>query len=395
MRKKIFRAMIVFLVFQMVMIPSSWAGQVVIEELSAWAKKAIAQEKNISIVTAPNTIGVLYFHNKTGQAKFDPLQKGLPLMLMTDLAKVDEIQVMERVKLQALVEELDLGVSGLVDSNSAPRIGRLLGVRFLEGGEIFSGQTTDFQIDPTLLDVPDNMAFTQDGVQGDLNDLISIEKEILFEIIRLMSIKLTPEQKTDLEKPLSTSVAALLFLFKGIDAGDAGNYKMAADFYQTALEEDPTLDMARDALKEVKQFNLKTKQAEEPAQAKAEKTAPKGGGSGGKWVIGLLAISAAAAGAAALAGGGTDKEKPPPSPPPPSTGCRVVSTSPTNGSSGVSRDLSRVSFNFSTSMNTTGQISSNSSDWVINSNAFPEWSNGLRTLTIEREDDNRLPSGFR
>lgn len=397
MRKKLLHAMIAFLVFQMVMTPASWAGQVVTEELSSWAKNAIEQEKTISAVTAPNTIGILYFHNNTGQANFDPLQKGLPLMLMTDLAQVDEIQVVERVKLQALVEELDLGVSGLVDSQTAPRVGKLLGVRFLEGGEIFTGQITELQIDPNLLDVPDNLVFAQDGVQGDLNELISIEKEILFDIIRLMKIKLTPEQKADLEKPLSISVAALLLLFKGIDASDAGNYEMAADFYQKALKEDPTLDIAKDALKEVKELNLQTKKAEEPIKAKAEKTVPKAGGSAGKWALGLLAVGGLAAGAAALAGGGLNEEEPTPTPTPTPTprpgSCRVVSTLPVKGSRGVSRDLSRVSINFSASMNRTGQVSSNSSDWAINQNAFTRWSNNSRTLTIERQGDNRLPAG--
>ena len=67
-------------------------------------------------------------------------------MLITDLSKIKGIKVLERVKMQALVEELGLGISGLVEAKTFPRVGRLLGAQHLVGGDIVKGKMEDFQL---------------------------------------------------------------------------------------------------------------------------------------------------------------------------------------------------------------------------------------------------------
>ena len=91
-----------------------WAGEVVNKDMRAWAKKALEEEKALKAAPTRNTLAVPYFQNKTGQLDLDPLQKGIALMLMTDFSKIKGFQVVERVRLQALVEELGLRTSGLV-----------------------------------------------------------------------------------------------------------------------------------------------------------------------------------------------------------------------------------------------------------------------------------------
>ena len=84
----------------------SWAGQVVTPEIKAWARKAVEGERELKAPPGRNTLAVLYFKNQTGQPEIDPLQKGIALLLITDLSKVKSLQVVERAQLQALVEEL-------------------------------------------------------------------------------------------------------------------------------------------------------------------------------------------------------------------------------------------------------------------------------------------------
>ena len=120
----------------------------VTDDARTWAKQAVAQEKALKAVTVANTVAVLYFFNRTGQPDLDPLQKGLTVMLITDLSKVKSLTVVERVRLQALAEELKLGVSGLVTENTAPRVGKLLGAHWLVGGNFARGpaQPTSNQV---------------------------------------------------------------------------------------------------------------------------------------------------------------------------------------------------------------------------------------------------------
>ena len=228
MRKQLYGlwAPILFCAFVFVL-PVS-AGQVVTEELSKWAKEAIASEQTLTVEPTSKSIAVLYYQNQTGNAAFSPLQKGMTVMLITDLSKLrdfeehKDLKVVERGRLQAILEEVELGETGLVDIDTAPRMGKLLGARYLAGGDILKGSVTELQMEPSMIDVSGNATFEQASAEGDLADLISMEKAILFEIVRSMKVELTAEQKERLETPLSTNVDALMDYFKGIEASDKG-----------------------------------------------------------------------------------------------------------------------------------------------------------------------------
>ncbi len=235
---------------------SSQAGQVVTQEVKSWAKKAIEEEKTPQAVPSRNTVAVPYFRNRTGRTDLDPLQKGIPLMLMTDLSRVKGLQVVERVRLQALMEELGLGKSGLVEAQTAPRIGRLLGAKWLVGGTISGEQVPRIQIQSAPLDVPDQKILGQSVAEGDLEDLFRIEKDLLFEIVRLLNIKLEPGEEEELRKPCSVNLRALLSLFRAIEASDFKDYEKAGEFYDRALKEDPNICEARGALQELKSLGL-------------------------------------------------------------------------------------------------------------------------------------------
>lgn len=239
-------------------ISNASAGQIVSDDDRAWAKTAISQEQSQETVAARNTLAVLAFQNKSGQASLDPLQKGFAFMLMTDLHQVEGLQVVERVRLQALLEELKLGASGIVDSNSAPRVGKLLGASYLVGGDITSGQAPEIGIASDLLQVKDQSSLGRPSAGGQIEKIFDMEKKVLFEIIELLKVRLTREQRERLKKPLTTSYQALLYLSMGLDASDRGNYGAADFYYRKALEHDPKITPAANAIKELQDLKLVT-----------------------------------------------------------------------------------------------------------------------------------------
>ncbi|MCC6544575.1 MAG: hypothetical protein IT392_08760 [Nitrospirae bacterium] len=261
MKKKlsILSGLLIFIFLLIISIPpSSRAGQVITEDARLWAREVLKEEKDLKAVEGQNTLAVLYFHNKTRQLELDPLQKGLTLMLITDLSGVKDLQVVERGRLQALIEEMKLADSGLVEPGTAPRIGKLLGAQWLVGGDLTAGQPSQLQIQSHLLQVPANKIVGDPIAKGELTNLFIMEKEILFELIKLLKIKVTSEEKVKLETPLSTNINALIPLFQGIDESDRGNYKKAAQLYEKALNEDPKLGAAKEAIDELKGLGLIT-----------------------------------------------------------------------------------------------------------------------------------------
>src|ERR1700712_200268 len=53
------------------------------------------------------TVAVLYFDNHTGKPDYDPLGKGIAAMMISDLGAVQEIQLLERDRMQDMVKEMD------------------------------------------------------------------------------------------------------------------------------------------------------------------------------------------------------------------------------------------------------------------------------------------------
>ncbi len=231
---------------------TSWGGQMVSEKDKAWARLAVRQEKSFKQDSGLKTLAVLYFHNKTGWPKLDLLQKGMSIMLTTDLSKVKEIQLVERVKIQALVTELGFGVSGLVARDKAPRMGRLLGATLVVGGNIVKEDADSFKLESGLLTVPTEAMLGEPAVQGKLlAELFRMEKDLLFEIIRLLKLELSPDLRAELKEPLTDSIDALIHFLEAVEKSDQKDYDGAIESYKRALADDPGLEMAIAGVREL------------------------------------------------------------------------------------------------------------------------------------------------
>lgn len=233
--------------------PRADAGQLVSPADREWAKKAVAEEKSLSVPAGKNTIAVLYFRNGTGDPSLDPMRKGIPLLLVTDLSGVPGLSVIERTRLQALTEETDLGATGLVEAGTAPRAGKLLGARWLVGGDIGREKPTRIDLTTNVADVPAGTTSGKTSAGGEIERLFEVEKDLLFGVLKLLDVKVSPEEEQRLRKPCSRSSTALAALFLGVDAGDRGELDKAEGYYRKALQVDPGVCIASDALREIEE----------------------------------------------------------------------------------------------------------------------------------------------
>jgi len=95
-------------------------------QLQDEVKLAIQQESTLTNEKPePNTIAVQAFSNR-GDANYAALAKGIAALVITDLSKVPGLKVLERQKVQKLMDEIRLGESGLVSQESMLKAGRLM-----------------------------------------------------------------------------------------------------------------------------------------------------------------------------------------------------------------------------------------------------------------------------
>lgn len=95
-------------------------------QLQQEVQAAVAREQEVSSAPPePDSIAVQAFVNR-GDEQYRAMAKGLAAMIIADLTKVPGLKVLEREKVQLLVDEMKLGDAGLANPDGAVRSGRLM-----------------------------------------------------------------------------------------------------------------------------------------------------------------------------------------------------------------------------------------------------------------------------
>src|SRR5438093_8706241 len=200
-------------------------------------------------------IAVLPFDNSGsyGQDKesFDALQKGIAGMLISELAANPAARVVERTEIQKLLEEQNLGATSRLDPQTAAKVGKLVGARYVITGA-FIDFYGDFRLDARIVNAETGEIVK---VESDL-----MQREHLFDIIRNMATRLMkdtnlpplPKQASDQRMSRQIPTEALTFYSKALLYQDRGQKDKAIEMYQRALAVFPEYAEAQQGLQRVR-----------------------------------------------------------------------------------------------------------------------------------------------
>ena len=213
------------------------------------ARQALANERTLDTRQFPErSIAVLNFRNLGGNAGFDPLAKGLADMVITDLSQVKTLNVIERQRMQALMEEMGLGQTGLVNEQTAPRVGQLLGVKNVLQGSFLDLAGGRLRLDANIADAGAKAALPVGEISGELARFFRLEKNLVFKVIEELGITLTAaEEKAILTIPTENLLAFLAYS-RGLEARDRGDLAGAQKEFQEAIKIDPKFSNAQTQL---------------------------------------------------------------------------------------------------------------------------------------------------
>jgi len=85
---------------------------------------------------AQMTVAIGDFENNTGLFYLDAWEKSIPDYLKSALSKSSQLIIVERTRLQEVLKEQALSMTGLVDSSTAQKVGDLLGAAYVISGTI-------------------------------------------------------------------------------------------------------------------------------------------------------------------------------------------------------------------------------------------------------------------
>lgn len=220
------------------------AGSTALARAQADARAAVAGERAIQPASLPaRSVGVTPLRLASPDTAMAPLAFGLADLLLADLATSRQLVVVDRVRLDALMREIRLAGRGLVDSATAPRVGRLVGARRLVLGTLAAMPDGRLRIDAGLADVA--TGGVQAVVTGStpLADVIAAEKELAFRILDRLGVTLTPAERAAIALRPTRDLSALLAYGRAVRYEAEGRYDLAAREYERALQLDP--DFAR------------------------------------------------------------------------------------------------------------------------------------------------------
>lgn len=207
------------------------------------------------------SVAVLYFDNQ-GNPELEPLKVGLAQMLITDLSAHPEHSIVERARIQDVLDELQLGHSGMVDTTTAARVGALLGAEYLVLGSYFElmGQ---LRIDARVVRVETGEIVYADGSNGHSRDLWTLEDGLAGNLHIALSGLGDAPATTPAPRPTrgddaaarpavegtgAEQLAAAVAYSEGLIALDSDDPRRAHDAFSAAVAHDPSMADAQQAL---------------------------------------------------------------------------------------------------------------------------------------------------
>lgn len=208
-------------------------------QLEADVRDAVAREAELAQRTpSDETLAVFPFVYDGADPQFAPLGRALSELLVTDLAGVDRIRVLERSRIQFLLDELALSESERVDPATAVRGGRILGAGQVIQGRIGGGEE-EIRILAGLVPARVGAAVRPVEEADRLQAFFDLQKRLALALLSELRIQLTPaERERILQRPTENLQAVLLF-GRALEAEDRGDFAEAARLFREASQEDP------------------------------------------------------------------------------------------------------------------------------------------------------------
>lgn len=200
-------------------------------------------------------IAVMPFDNSGsyGQDKenFDALQKGIAGMLISELAANPAARVVERDQIQKLLEEQSLGASGRVDPQTAAKVGKLVGARYVITGT-FIDFYGDFRLDARLINVETSEIVKVESDRMQRDHLFDIIRTVAARLMKDANLPPLPKQASDQRMSRQIPTEALTFYSRALLYQDRGQKDKAVEMYQRALAVFPEYAEAQQGLQRVK-----------------------------------------------------------------------------------------------------------------------------------------------
>jgi TolB-like protein len=181
----------------------------------------------------------------------DALQVGLQELLITELAQNGALRVVDRSRIREILSEQDLGAAGRVDAQTAARIGRLVGARYVVTG-VFVDLNGNFRLDGRIVDGETSEIVKAQQVRGDRDDLFDLLVDLSTRITQDVNLPPLQAEVREARKEQNIPPEAITLFSRAQVYADAGRTEQAIQLYERIAQRFPEMAQAKEALRQLR-----------------------------------------------------------------------------------------------------------------------------------------------
>jgi len=224
-----------------------WRGFATLALVAGLALPLRAQDTRPGIAVLPFENGGSYGQDKEN---FEALQVGLQQMLTTEFAANPALRVVDRSQIKSLLAEQDLGGQGRVDANTAARIGKLVGAKYMVMGN-FTDFYGDFRLDIRIVSTETGEILKTEKVRDKRENLYAMVTNIAVAVTRGVNLPALPRQAMEQRENRKVPTEAVTYYSRALLYQDRGNNEKAKELYSRAIEVFPDYSEAKQGLQQV------------------------------------------------------------------------------------------------------------------------------------------------
>jgi TolB-like protein len=176
-------------------------------------------------------------------ADYDALGKGIADVLITELATNGSIRVVERDRIQQLIDEQNLGASGRVDKSTAVQVGKLLGVQHMIFGGFIIDPKGQMRLDARAVNVETSEIEHVESVTDKADNMLAVISAMADKLNKGMKLPAMPGGAVrPAVNPESTKPGRwrdLILYARAEDANDKKDRTQALTLYKDFLQKSP------------------------------------------------------------------------------------------------------------------------------------------------------------
>lgn len=203
-----------------------------------------------ALSAAAPRVSVLYFDNLSGRERHAAFGKALTEMLISDLSRVNGITVVERQKLEELNKEMALGLTGLVDESTAPKVGKMLGAAYIMAGS-YDISRRNVTVTYKVVNVETAVVVAAGTAEGESSDITKVKTAIISSTVEQMAQALPGLKRSETGDTEAVALEEAVAYGEALEHTDRGDYEKARTVLKGLLGKKPRFRYAETALSEL------------------------------------------------------------------------------------------------------------------------------------------------